>query len=144
MSFIDRTLRGIKLLDSRKSIIWQEISDALGKFYSNYSSIETGIWKDNKKEFEDKRNETVQKIWDELTERIDGENLKLAFYTNYKGVTDSLIDGYMEGVKLIQSMYCEKIIKQKKINGKNTKITFYKWDNNLLSKYEIRNDKKHS
>ena len=144
MAFIDRTLRGIKLLDNRKSIIWQEISDALGKFYSNYSSIENGIWKDNKKEFEDKRNETVQKIWDELTERIDGENLKLAFYTNYKGVTDSLIDGYMDGVKLIQSMYCEKICKQKKINGKNTKITFYKWDNNLLSKYEIRNDKKHS
>ena len=77
-------------------------------------------------------------------ERIDGENLKLAFYTNYKGVTDSLIDGYMEGVKLIQSMYCEKITKQKKIDGKNTKVTYFKWDNNLLSKYEIRNDKKHS
>lgn len=143
MSLIDRTLLGIKLINNyNKTGVWQEIYDRLSEFYSRYSTVDNGVYKDNKKQFEQERNNVVQEIWDKLTERIDDDMLRLAFKTNYEGVTDSIIDGFMEGVKLIQSMYCEKEFKQKKINKKNTRVTVYHWNNNLLSKYEIRKDKK--
>ena len=143
MSYINRTLLGIKLINNyTKTEVWEEIYNGLSKFYLKYSTNDNGVYKDNKKQFEDERNKVVQEIWDRLCERIDDDILKLAFQTNYNGITDSIVDGYMEGVKLIQSMYVEKKTEVKRIGKKTYKVNFYHWDDKLLSKYELRNDKK--
>jgi hypothetical protein len=142
MSFIERTLLGIKLINKYdKTGIWKDICDRLSEFYSRYSTESDGVYKNNKKQFEQERDSVIQQIWDRLGEQIDNDTLRLAFQTNYNDVTESLIDGFMEGVKLIQSMYVEKVTKQKKINGKNTKVNYYSWNEKLLSKYELRKDK---
>ncbi len=143
MSFIDRTLLGIKIINNyNRTGVWKEIYDKLSEFYSKYSTSDNGVYKDNRKEFEAERDNVIQGIWDDLSEKIDDDMLRLAFQTNYDGVTDSLIDGFMDGVKLIQSMYCEKKFTQRRINKKITKVAVYHWNSNLLSKYEIRQDKK--
>ena len=143
MSFIDKTLFGIKLISNyTKTGVWQDIYDGLSRFYSKYSTEDNAVYKDNRKEFEYERDSVVQEIWDRLSERIQDDDIKLAFQSNYQGVTESLIDGFMDGVKLIQYMYCEKKYKTKKINKKNRNVTWYYWNSKLLSKYEIRADKK--
>ena len=143
MAFIDRTLLGVKITNNYAKVgIWSNICNKLSDFYSNYSVKSDGVYKDNKNQFKEERDKLVQQIWDELSEQIDDNNLRLAFQTNYDGVTDSLIDNFMDGVKLIQSMYVYKITKQKKINNKNTKVNYYSWDDKLLSKYELRQDKR--
>lgn len=142
MSFIKRNLLGIKLINNYEQTgIWKDICDKLSEFYSEYSTGTNGVYKDNKKQFKQERDDIIQGIWDELSMQIDDDTLRLAFQSNYNGVTESLINSFMEGVELIQSMYVDKSIKQKKINGKNTKVTYYSWNEKLLSKYEIRKDK---
>jgi hypothetical protein len=142
-AFINRNMLAIKITNNYiKSGLWREISNKLNDFYNQYSTIENGVTKDNKKEFQLKRDLVVQNIWDDLSTHIDDHGLQLAFKGNYNNVTENLIDDYMEGIKLIQTMYLEKSTTQKKINKKNTKITTYNWNQNALSKYEIRTDKK--
>jgi hypothetical protein len=143
ISFIERTLLAIKIVTNcSKNGLWEEISNTLADFYNQYSTIDNGIHKDNKKQFEAARNNIIQGIWDKLSERIDDDMLKLAFQSNYQNVTENLITDFMEGIKLVCTMYLDKKSVQKKINGKNTKVNIYSWSDDTLSKYEIRDDKK--
>lgn len=142
MTFIDRNIHAIKIIHTYvKTGIWKDISDKLGDFYSKYSTVDTGVHKDNKKQFEDERNRIVQEIWDELSNRIDDDTLKLAFNSNYNGVTENIISDFMEGIKLVCTMYLNKETKVKKINKKSVKVTMYSWTNSKLLKYEVRKDK---
>lgn len=142
MSFIDRNMLAIKIIHTyTKTGIWKEISDKLGSFFNKYSTIDTGVCPDNKKQFESERDNVVQTLWDDLTSKINDETLKLAFKSNYNNVTESLITNFMDGIKLVCTMYLSKESKQKKINKKNVRVTLYSWNNNNLSKYEVRRDK---
>lgn len=143
ISFIDKTLLAIKLIiNCNKSYLWDEISQKLGKFYNQYSKVENGVYKDNKKEFENQRDKIIQEIWDSLSQNIEDETLKRIFQTNYNNITDNLITDFMDGIKLVQTMYLEKQSIVKKINGKSERITVYSWNENKLERYEIRDDKK--
>lgn len=142
MSFIDRNMLAIRIIHTyNKSGIWQEISDKLGSFFNKYSTIDTGVCSDNKKQFESERDNVVQTLWDDLSSKIDNEMLKLVFRTNYNNVTESLITNFMEGIKLVCTMYLSKETKVKKIKRKSVRVTMYSWNNNNLQKYEIRKDK---
>lgn len=144
MSFINRNLKAIKIINNYvKTGLWNDISEKLGAFYNNYSDVENGIISDNKKEFELERDNIIQGIWNSLVENIDDELLRQALDVNYNNITDNIVDGFLEGIKLICTMYLDKKTIQKKINKKNTKVTIYKWSENLVtSKYEIRQDKR--
>ena len=145
MSFISRNLLAIKLINSYiQKGVWKTISDRLSEFYSDYSTIYNGVYSENKDEFQNRLDNTVQQIWDELSNNIDEEYLKMAFRINYNNVTENLISDFMEGIKLVQTMYLSKHTFQKKINDKNYKIAIYSWNNNKMAKYEIRNDKKNN
>lgn len=143
ISFIERTLLAIKIVTNcSKNGLWEEISNTLADFYNQYSTIDNGIHKDNKKQFEAAKNNIIQGIWDKLSERIDDDMLKLAFQSNYQNVTENLITDFMEGIKLVCTMYLDKKSVQKKINRKNIRVTIYSWSDDTLSKYEIRDDKR--
>lgn len=143
ISMIDRTLLAIKIVHNySKAGIWEEISNKLSSFFNQFSSVEKGVHSQNKKAFENERDSIIQGIWDELGERIDDDFLRMAFESNYNNVTDGIITDFMEGIKLIYTMYLDKKTIQKKINRKNTKITTYSWNDNTLSKYELRQDKR--
>lgn len=142
MAFIDRTLHAIKIINNfNKTGIWETISDELGAFYNNYSDISNPVYKDNKDEFYYKRDKIIQKIWDSLTAKVCDDVLRLALNQNYNNVTKVLIDEFMNGVKLVSTMYLQKKQVMRKIKGKTTKVTLYSWDKNALSRYEIRTDK---
>lgn len=142
MAFIDRTLYAIKLVNNYIATgVWKSIYDKLSKFYQGYSTFETGVYKENKKEFESKRDKVIQSIWDELTEQIDSDNLKRILTSNYKNITENLIDEFMDGIKLVSAMYLSKETICKKINKKNRKVSKYTWLSHSLSRYEMRKDK---
>jgi len=142
MAMIDRTMRAIKIVNNYKRAgIWEDIANKYSEFYNRYSDINTGVTSDNKNEFKDALNEISQTIWDSLCDKINDSTLKLALDTNYNNVTDRLIDNFMEGIKLVHVMYLDKTTIQTKINGKNTRITTYKWNNKKLERYEVRKDK---
>ena len=143
MSFIDRNLLAIKIINNYNKIgIWKDISDKLSTFYNNYSNYEHCVHKDNKKEFEESQNTLIQNIWDELSSKVEDEILLMAFKSNYNNVTDSIIDNFMDGIKLIQTMYLEKKTFQTKIKGKKINANTYQWNDKKLDKYELRIDKK--
>ena len=145
MGFIDRTLLSVKIINSCcKTGLWANIYDKLKDYYSMYSTADTGVHKNNKKEFKAGLNEIVQGIWDDLSSNVDDDILMLAFKNNYENVTESIADSFVDGIKLIQSMYVVKNTIQKKIKGKNTKVTIYEWNDRKLSRYEIRTDKQNS
>lgn len=142
MSFIDRTLLAIKITNNyKKKGLWKEISDKLGEFYDKYSTIENGVHKDNKSQFESERDNVIQGIWDKLGSQIEDDTLNRAFNSNYNNVTENLIDDFMEGIRLVNTMYLTKKTGRVNINKKKVTITIYKWDDKALSRYEIRKDK---
>ena len=142
MAFINRTMHAIKLVNNYvASGVWKDISDKLEKFYNQYNTYETGVYKGNKKEFEEKLNNVVQSIWDELTSKVDDDMLQRVLMTNYNNITESLITEFMDGIKLVSAMYLSKETICKKIDKKNCKVTKYTWSNNNLSCYQIRTDK---
>lgn len=142
MAYIDRTLHAIKLVNNYNATgIWKDMYDKFKTFYDQYSTYETGVNKDNKKDFECKRDAVAQGIWDELTAKVDNDILNRVLMTNYGNVTNGLINEFMDGIKLISTMYLKKETICKKINKKNYKVTKYLWAQNNLSCYEIRTDK---
>ena len=142
IAFIDRTLLSIRLINTcRMTGLWATIYEKLKAYYSMYSSPETGVYKNNKSEFKGGLNSVVQSIWDDLSNNVDDDLLMHALNSNYENVTDTIVDSFMDGIKLVQSMYVKKKTIQKKVEGKNTKVTFYEWDDNKLSRYEVRTDK---
>ena len=142
ISFIDRTLLSIRLINTcRITGLWATIYEKLKAYYSMYSSPETGVYKNNKSEFKGGLNSVVQSIWDDLSNNVDDDLLMHALNSNYENVTDTIVDSFMDGIKLVQSMYVKKKTIQKKVEGKNTRVTFYEWDDNKLSRYEARSDK---
>ena len=139
IAFIDKHLLAIKIVNTyTKSGVWEDISNRLGEFYNRYSTIENGIRKENKKEFENEKNNIVQNIWDELVSHIENDNLTLALDSNYGNITDNLITSFMDGIKLICTMYLIKKLVTVSINGKKTKICTYSWDKEALRRYEVR------
>lgn len=140
MAFIDRNLLAIKIINTyTKSGLWNDIYNKLSEFYDEYSTI--GIYKENKKKYEVQRDIIIQDIWDNLASRVTDDTLVLALENNYKNVTDNIIDCFMDGIKLICTMYLEKKTITMKINKKTQRMTYYSWNSNALSKYEVRKDK---
>ena len=120
---------------------WKDISNKLANFYNQYSSYDNCVYKDNKKEFEEKLNNVIQGIWDNLTSKVDDDILKRVLMSNYNNITEDLITEFMNGIKLICTMYLNKETICKKIDKKNCKVTRYSWNSNNLSRYNIRTDK---
>ena len=142
MAFINRTLYAIKLVNNYSATgVWKDISCKLSNFYNQYSSYDNCVYKENKKEFEEKLNNVIQEIWDNLTSKVDDKIKKKVLMSNYNNITEDLITEFMDGIKLICTMYLNKDTICKKIDKKNCKVTRYSWNSNNLSRYNIRTDK---